>query len=543
MMLWPGTENYEPYTYIWEDVPAGNYILTAKATDNKGKVTTSAGIRVTVETQNAPTIRLTNPDNNTSYDAPATINISAAAADKDGTISKVEFYNGTTLLVTENYAPYTYAWEDVPEGDYTLRAKATDNDGNVTTSASIRVSVAIQNAPTVSIKNPDNNTSYTGPATINMDATATDEDGTISKVEFYAGATLLHTEYYEPYTYAWNDVPLGVYTLTAKATDDNGNLTTSAGVRVSVVPENIAPTVKIINPKNNKSYTGPATIKMEAIADDEDGTISKVEFYNGTTLLHTEYLAPYTYTWEDVPAGNYIIIAKAKDNNGKLTTSAGINISVEIPQSVRIITPTNNANFNAPAAINITASATDADGGISKVQFYNGTTLIATQNYFPYTFIWYPVQAGTYNLTAKAIYNSGVVVTSTNVSVLVENTTTLSSISPDNNELLSVTNDGNAAYSNQTMVNSLDPPKLLDFRLFPNPAINKIQVSFDDGIRRNQKANLAILNLSGNTLKSIPIILTGNKIEVDISSLNIGVYIMRISGDNFLVNKKFTKIN
>ncbi len=304
-----------------------------------------------------------------------------------------------------------------------------------------------------------------------------------------------------------------------------------------------APTVRIKNPTHNKSYTGPATIKMEAIADDEDGTISKVEFYNGTTLLHTEYLAPYTYTWDNVPAGNYLITAKAKDNKGKITTSAGINISVEIPQSVRIITPTNNANFNAPAAITITASATDADGGISKVQFYNGTTLIATQNYFPYTFTWYPVQPGTYNLTAKAIYNSGLVVTSTNVSVLVENTTTLSSISPDNNELLSVTNDGNAAYSNQTRINILEPPKLLDFRLFPNPAKNKIQVSFDDGIRRNQKANLSIQNLSGNILKSIPIILTGNNIEVDISSLNIGVYIMRISGDNFLVNKKFTKIN
>ena len=74
---------------------------------------------------------------------------------------------------------------------------------------------------------------------------------------------------------------------------------------------------------------------------------------------------------------------------------------------------------------------------------------------------------------------------------------------------------------------------------------NEKKYLFDAEERMNflKKANLSIQNLSGNKLKSIPIILTGNKIEVDISSLGIGMYIMCLSGDNFVVNKKFAKIN
>ncbi len=86
-----------------------------------------------------------------------------------------------------------------------------------------------------------------------------------------------------------------------------------------------APTVSITIPVNNVKYTGPATIYMEAIAGDADGTINKVEFYNGTTLLKTEYISPYTHTWNNVQIGNYILTAKAYDNscNGRWLCAGG----------------------------------------------------------------------------------------------------------------------------------------------------------------------------------------------------------------------------
>src|SRR5207244_6229229 len=55
-----------------------------------------------------------------------------------------------------------------------------------------------------------------------IEAEANDTDGTVSRVEFYAGSTLLGTATVPPYNYAWQNVPVGDYSLTAKAIDDKG---------------------------------------------------------------------------------------------------------------------------------------------------------------------------------------------------------------------------------------------------------------------------------------------------------------------------------
>jgi RHS repeat-associated protein len=73
--------------------------------------------------------------------APAAITLTATATDSDGTIAKVEFYNGATLLATVTQAPYTYAWNNVAAGSYQLTAKATDNLAAVATSAVQTVTV------------------------------------------------------------------------------------------------------------------------------------------------------------------------------------------------------------------------------------------------------------------------------------------------------------------------------------------------------------------------------------------------------------------
>jgi hypothetical protein len=270
-----------------------------------------------------PTVSITSPANNAVFTAPANITINATASDTDGTISKVEFYQGTTLLNTDTATPFTYTWNSVAAGTYSLTAKATDNNTAVTTSSAITV---ISNAPpTVSITSPANNAVFTAPANITINATASDTDGTISKVEFYQGATLLNTDTAAPFTYTWNSVAAGTYSLTAKATDNNTAVTTSGAITVI---SNAPPTVSITSPANNAVFTAPANITINATASDTDGTISKVEFYQGTTLLNTDTATPFTYTWNSVAAGTYSLTAKATDNNTAVTTSSAINVTV-----------------------------------------------------------------------------------------------------------------------------------------------------------------------------------------------------------------------
>ncbi len=89
----------------------------------------------------APSVSLTSPLNNAGFVAPASINFAATAFDADGSIAKVDFYNGTVLLFSDNSAPYTYAWNNKPVGAYNLKAVAYDNDGASTHSAVANVTV------------------------------------------------------------------------------------------------------------------------------------------------------------------------------------------------------------------------------------------------------------------------------------------------------------------------------------------------------------------------------------------------------------------
>jgi hypothetical protein len=91
---------------------------------------------------------------------------------------------------------------------------------------------------------------------------------------------------------------------------------------------NVPPTVTIISPSNNTSYNAPASISINANASDSDGSVTQVNFYNGSTLLGSDNTSPYSYTWSNVGTGTYSITVKATDNNGATTTSSVITVSV-----------------------------------------------------------------------------------------------------------------------------------------------------------------------------------------------------------------------
>jgi len=80
-------------------------------------------------------VSLTSPRAGASFPSPAKISLAATATDADGTIVRVEFFNGTTKLSEDTTAPYTGQWNTGSAGTYTLRAVATDNAGGTAASA------------------------------------------------------------------------------------------------------------------------------------------------------------------------------------------------------------------------------------------------------------------------------------------------------------------------------------------------------------------------------------------------------------------------
>jgi hypothetical protein len=90
-------------------------------------------------------------------------------------------------------------------------------------------------APSVALTSPAAGSTYTVPAEIPLAATAQDTDGTVTKVDFYAGDQLIATDTSAPFTGTWTSAPAGDHSIAARATDNRGATTTSTPVAVKVL--------------------------------------------------------------------------------------------------------------------------------------------------------------------------------------------------------------------------------------------------------------------------------------------------------------------
>ncbi|MGH2840428.1 MAG: Ig-like domain-containing protein [Solirubrobacteraceae bacterium] len=90
------------------------------------------------------------------------------------------------------------------------------------------------------------------------------------------------------------------------------------------------------------------------------------------------------------------------------------------PPTVSVTQPAAGASFTAPATVNLAASASDAEGAIAKVEFFNGSTKLGEDLAAPYTYMWGGVAQGTYSVTARATDTTGRTATSTPVSITVK---------------------------------------------------------------------------------------------------------------------------
>jgi hypothetical protein len=88
-----------------------------------------------------PTVSITQPVNGATLQSGASVNIAAAAADTDGTIVRVEFFQGATKIGEDTTAPFSVNWASAPAGTWSLTAVATDNANAQTVSPAVTVTV------------------------------------------------------------------------------------------------------------------------------------------------------------------------------------------------------------------------------------------------------------------------------------------------------------------------------------------------------------------------------------------------------------------
>lgn len=290
-----------------------------------------------------------------------------------------------------------------------------------------------------------------------------------------------------------------------------------------------SPVVSLTSPVANSVYVTGSSVKIAATATDADG-IQKVEFYQGSTKLTTELSAPYEWTWDNVKSGTYSITAKAYDNKGYATTSKAVAIIVGSAGApiVALISPKANATYTKGTDVLLTATASDPDGYITKVQFYNSSSLINTQNSAPYSWTWSNLPSGTYSITAKAYDNKGNVATTAPIKITVGTSTLLSaaiSSSVTSTDLLSMSQDN--SMMNSTSFSKAQPLQpAMDFKISPNPAVSSFNLSVF-GEKSESNATLNIYSNTGFLVKRM-ILNINNAEKVNISTLTPGTYIIEL---------------
>ncbi len=366
----------------------------------------------------APKVDLTTSA--TTVGVPGAIMLSANATDQDGTIAKVQFFVNGAMLTEMASPPFAYAYTANAAGTFTFTAIAFDNLGATTTSNAIVVTATAGGGGNIAPKATltTSVTTVAVPGTITMNVAATDDDGTVAKVQFYANGALLGEDASSPYSFAYNATVAGTIALSAIATDNLGATGASNIVTVTATGGgggNIRPLVSMTSIPNPPNVQPNNPVILTATASDPDGTVAKVEFYNGTALVVTRTAPPYTYTYTPTVVGNTSWTAMAYDNLNATTTSNAITVNSNTtnpPPNVnpRVALSINNTLVTSvPTTLTLTATATVQVTGntISRVGFFQNGVKLVDDTASPYTTTVNITAPGTYSFYADASDNQG----------------------------------------------------------------------------------------------------------------------------------------
>lgn len=533
------------------------YYVRVKQSDGDEAITSPIWISGGISNL-SPTVSITSPANNADYTLPADVTITAGASDGDGTVMKVTFYQGTTLLGEDTSAPFSYTWTNVPAGAYVLTALATDDFGSVTPSAPVNITVTDPDAPVVVsrvIAASSDDAEENSAGTVNLTSTdmelAYDGSSQVVGLRFtnmnIPQGAVIHDAYVQftcdeasttsvaltirgeaadqPATFttatrnissrsmtaglvSWS--PAGWPSVGAAGTDqrtpdlsaiiqeivDRPGYTTSSalaliitgtgtGKRVAEARDGVAAsapklvvaykTVQEIIPLFQHpgplcQYTAPPALPQSSlneppitgswapavISTSEAGTnvytftpdanqnavsltlaitvnprvtpdfsaIGPLVQGSAAPSLPVVSLNGISGTWEPAlintaNAGSFNYLFTPAAEECATAVSMEIVITSATPPNVALTAPADGTGYTAPADVTLTADASDSDGSVAKVAFYHGNVLLGVDSSAPYAFTWNNVPEGNYVLTAVATDNSGASTVSAPVNIAV----------------------------------------------------------------------------------------------------------------------------
>ncbi len=347
----------------------------------------------------APVVTILSPTNTQSI-ANTTVTIQTTVSDTDGSVTNVAFFANGTKLADDTTAPFSFVWTGVTPGAYSVFAEATDSTG---------------------IK---------GRSTTNLVSVTAPPQGTLvslkSSWKFLATATAAPSTWAQPTfddsTWASGFAELGY---------GDGDEAPTGVVGFGPDTANKWPTTyfrKKFNVSNPALYS---TINMTLIYDDgavvylNGQEIYRIGLPAGPIAYNTFASGAAEYT-PDVSSLNAAFLVAGENvlavemHQGNATSSDlsfDMELVAQIPPSVSIVSPANNSNFTVPFSFNLAADASDPDGSIVAVEFFDGALFLGVATNAPYSIIVNSLAEGAHQITAKATDNAGLNRTSSAINI------------------------------------------------------------------------------------------------------------------------------
>jgi hypothetical protein len=318
-----------PYRFPWPSLPLGPHTVVATAFSSLGIEVASEPVEFRITAR--PQAAITAPTNGAIVTVGEPVTLQANAADEDGHIAEVIFFDGTNVLGSVTNSPFWLVWSNFVSGNHSLSAVAIDDLGVRGHSAVIQVVANIP--PTVSLRSPGSEVVLQPGQLIHFSADAEDADGTIAFVEFYLGTNLIGRVFSPPYEVDFVAAASGPFCATAVAVDNHGaRRSHQMAGRV-----NQHPTATIQVPSAQSAFIAPATIAISGVATDADGAVRTIfvsagdgfsaRFDIGESRVGeglacdsespgTPHQVPFACVWSNAPPGIHTIRSYAVDSDG-----------------------------------------------------------------------------------------------------------------------------------------------------------------------------------------------------------------------------------
>lgn len=260
--------------------------------------------------------------------ASVTLNLTCTDPAPGSGCAKMQFSNNNVVYTAFEPFAATKAWT-FPAGDGTklIYVRYQDRVGNI--SAAVRDDIRLDTTPpSVAVSAPAAGAFVSGIEVVI--ASASDAGSGVKDVQFFIGAVSIGTDTTSPYSRPWNTTAFadGSYNLTARATDNAGNVATSAIVTVKVDNTSPAGTIKI---KGGKRWTKKLSVPLNLTCTDGTGSgCSKMQFSNDNVIFTA--LEPFaaSKTWTLTAGdGTKTVYVRFADAQGNLSNSFSDTIKLD----------------------------------------------------------------------------------------------------------------------------------------------------------------------------------------------------------------------